>query len=179
MLFILQTMDQVRLVERLYRDHKSLMFQIAFRILNDVSLAEDAVHQSFIKVIQNIHKIDETDVVKTRNFLAIICRNMALNILKKRSRLNENGEAAAEREWEDYRYDPSKIVIDKESPRRIYETVRNLPAIYMDVLSLKIDYHLSREEIAEILDIQPNNVKKRLAVARGKVAHALEKEGLV
>lgn len=82
MLFILQTMDQVRLVERLYRDHKSLMFQIAFRILNDASLAEDAVHQSFIKVIQNIHKIDETDVVKTRNFLAIICRNMALNILK-------------------------------------------------------------------------------------------------
>ena len=51
MLFILQTMDQVRLVERLYRDHKSLMFQIAFRILNDVSLAEDAVHQSWSDII--------------------------------------------------------------------------------------------------------------------------------
>lgn len=179
MRFTLQSIEDVQLIERLYEEHGKMLYYSAFRILRDRSLAEDALHQTFIKIIPNIHKIDENDKVKTRNFLLIVCRNVALNMLKERNRINGSCEAADERELQDYSYDPSKIVIDKDSTKRIYNVVKSLPTIYMDVLTLKIEYHYTRDEIAEILDIQPNNVKKRLAVARGKVAHALEKEGLV
>lgn len=179
MLFILKSEEETQLVVRLYEKYKNLMFKVAHDILNDQSLAEDAVHMSFVKIIKNIHKIDEEKECSTRNFMAIICRNMAINLYNKRRKINENSTVEADRELEDTKYDPSKIVIDNDSAQLIYQAVSELPDIYLDVLVLKIAYQYTREEIAGILDIQPNNVKKRLAVARSKIAQALEKEGLI
>lgn len=179
MIFILNSEEETQLVVRLYEKYKDLMFKIAYGILNDQSLAEDAVQMSFVKVINNIHKIDEKNVSKTRNFLVIICRNTAITIYNKRRQIDENSTTEADRELEDTKYDPAKIVIDSDSAQLIYQAVLNLPDMYLDVLILKIYYKYTRDEIAELLDIQPNNVKKRLAVARNKVAQALEKEGLI
>ena len=47
--------------ERLYKQYKYLIFSEANKILQDKHLAEDAVHQSFIKIINNLHKIDENN----------------------------------------------------------------------------------------------------------------------
>ncbi len=51
--------------ENLYRDYRQLMFYKANEILQDKHLAEDAVHQAFIRIIQNLDKIDENNCHKT------------------------------------------------------------------------------------------------------------------
>ncbi len=60
-----------------------------------VILEEDAVHQSFVKIYNSLHKIHENDCRKTRNFLVIICRHVAIDMYntgKKQveDELNEN-----------------------------------------------------------------------------------------
>ncbi len=74
--------DQLK-VERLYKKYSNIMFSEANKILQDKQLAEDAVQQSFIKIISNLHKIDENNCPQTKNFLVIICINVAKSICKK------------------------------------------------------------------------------------------------
>ena len=67
-------------LERLYNKYKNEMFYAANNILQDRQLAEDAVHQTFIKIYDILYKIDENNCRKTRNFLVIICRNISIDM---------------------------------------------------------------------------------------------------
>lgn len=51
------------------------MYKVAYSILKDKSLAEDAVQISFIKIMKHLDNIDISDKTKTRNFLGLICKN--------------------------------------------------------------------------------------------------------
>ena len=169
-------------IETLYDKYKYLMMREANRILNDKCLAEDAVHQSFIKIMKNIEKINNDDETKTRSFLVIICRNTAIDIYKNRLYLNNNSNSL---DYEiddeddvsavDYR-EPSKIVIDKETVKRVATYIENLPAIYRDVLLLEKLHENTKEEIAELLNINYETVRKRSLRARKMLIEALEKE---
>ena len=71
--------------ELLYEKYRKLMFYIANNILNDEYLAEDAVHQTFIK-IKNLDKIDDVSCHKTKSFIVIMVRNTAINMYNRRKR---------------------------------------------------------------------------------------------
>ena len=64
-------------IERLYMCYRNLMYKEALEIVQNPHSAEDAVSESFVRIIKNLHKIDEQDRPKTRSFLVIICRNVA------------------------------------------------------------------------------------------------------
>ena len=51
-----ETNEQDKLVQ-IYDKYKNLMLSVAHEILNDTYLAEDAVHNAFIKLSHNLHKI--------------------------------------------------------------------------------------------------------------------------
>ena len=70
-------------IERLYALHKNVMLYTAERILRDYQLAEDAVQKAFMKVLDNLHKIEEPDCNKTRAFLVIITRNVAITMYNR------------------------------------------------------------------------------------------------
>lgn len=44
-------------LEALYNDHCSSMYTVAYRILNDKNLAEDAVQEAFINISKNLDKM--------------------------------------------------------------------------------------------------------------------------
>lgn len=170
-----------RKIERLYDKYKALMYREANIILNDACLAEDAVHQSFIKIMKNLDKIDEEAEGRTRNFLVIICRHAALDLYKKRLYLNRNPDNSNfefEEEEEiqiDYN-EPSQIIIDKETVARLTEEIEKLPPIYKDVLLLEKLHNNTKEEIAELLGIKYETVRKRSLRARKMLTEALERE---
>lgn len=55
-------------VEELYCMYKKLMYKEAYAILSDAHLAEDAVHESFVRVIKNMHKLDLNNCQRTRGY---------------------------------------------------------------------------------------------------------------
>ncbi len=173
-----------RKVEILYDKYKNLMYKEAYRILADAGLAEDAIHQSFIKIIRNLDKIDLKDESRTRNFLVIICRNTAIDIYKKRLYLNNNSDSInyeIDDEVDDNMInyvEPSKIVIDRETVNKVAEAIENLPEIYRDVILLEKLYGYTKEEIADLLGVNYETIKKRSIRARKILLKALETEGL-
>lgn len=166
--------------ERLYEQYRYLMYSEAYKILQDKHLAEDAVQQSFIKIINNLHKIDENNCPRTRNFMVIICVNVAKSIYNKSVHLNKQDIALqdADADTAGTGNDPLDILVDKDSVKQITKAIEALNPIYRDVLLLKRTYECSREEITELLEIPEETVKKRLARGRKMLSQVLEKEGL-
>ena len=65
-MMMLETPEEKSLFEQIYLEYRGLMFHVAYEILHNEQDAEDAVHQAFVKIAENIKKIVGT-VVAGRN----------------------------------------------------------------------------------------------------------------
>ena len=63
--------------QALYALYSGSMYAAAYKILNQVEDAEDAVQLSLIKVIRNLDRVtaEEMSDIRTKNFLMTITRN--------------------------------------------------------------------------------------------------------
>lgn len=152
------------------------MYWIANHILGDSHLAEDAVHEAFLKIIKNFHKIGEIHCPRTKNFVVIIVRNTARSVLEKENRgpktqsftedfAGSDMAEASDSYWENLSSgfdETSDEVLRKE----IMRTVDSLPDWAADVLTLSAIYGCSTAEIAAIGGISTEAAKKRLQRAR-------------
>ncbi len=163
-------------LEQLYYDNRNLMFKIAYEILSNKEQAEDAVHESFIRIIKNLHKINLDNCPQTRNFLVIICRNVAINIYNHNKK-TENVDYEVENIPSDDNFNPVDIVINNESLERLTFLIMELKPIYRDVFLLRYSHGFSREEIAEQLGITIEAVKKRITRAKKILVEKMKKEG--
>lgn len=166
--------DKDSKLERLYKEYKNIMFYVANNILHDNFLAEDAVHQSFVKICNSLHKIDEPDCRKTRNFLVIICKHVAIDMYntgKKQveDELNENISS--------HHDIVSDIVISNDNMDKFGAIVKELNPIYQEVIFLRFFRDFSVEEISAMKNISKKTVQKRIERARKQLLELLGKEG--
>lgn len=174
-LLVLDTEADVLLVEQLYLKYKNLLFIVANDILHDQHDSEDALQQTMIRVINNIDKIKNVDSRQTRNFLCIICRNIALTMLNKNKSANT---AEIEDDLPDMNEDIEALILTKDMYIKLKEFILTQDKKYQDVLFLKLNHDLSSEEIAKILDIRPETVRKRLERGRRLIKIFMAKEGM-
>lgn len=173
---LLNTCSEQEKFKQLYETYHRLMHWEAQRVLQDRQLAEDAVQESFLRMIKNFHKIGEISCPQTKRFVVIIVRNAARNPLAKESRLRSmqdfgmSGSADDETEqpasmWENLSkgFDETPdAVLHKE----IIQTAQSLPDWAADVLLLSAVYGCSTRELASVLGITIEAAKKRLQRAR-------------
>lgn len=165
-------------LEALYNKYHKHMYRVAYSILKDSFLAQDVVHSVFIKLIDNLDKIDEIDCNKTKAFIVIITRNLSINLYRDRNRRNDIGLEDLENVLPDDNLPIDEIIIHAEILDKISLKMKELHEPYADILSLKYFYHYSDQEIAELLDITHANVRTRLHRARQNLMKLLlENEG--
>ncbi len=171
-LSLIDTEEEKSKFEKLYYDYKALMKYIAFDILKDEQLAEDAVHNAFIKLTNYLDKIDDTDCHKTKGFIVIVIRSVAKDMYRRRKRelefsINEDITYRVSDEFSLTSFDVGEIV----------SKIETLPEIYKDVLILKYIQEIENSEIADVLNIKQATVRKRLERAKIMLAELLEKDG--
>ncbi len=150
------------------------MFYVANNILHDNFLAEDAVHQSFVKICSSLHKIDENDCRKTRNFLVIICKHVAIDMYNA-------GKSQAEDELKEnissHCDSVSDIVISNNNMDKLGAMVKELNPIYQEVIFLRFFRDFSVEEISAMKNISKKTVQKRIERAKKQLSELLGREG--
>ncbi len=164
------TPAQKSLLRQLYERYCQNMYTAAYQILKDSYLAEDAVHNAFLKVVGHLDKIGNPEEKTARNYLLIIARNEAIRIYQQNQR-----QFPAE-DFEETIPDLQDIELETESrevKQRIFDIIRSLEPVYCDILLLKFRCELEDEEIAEMLGITLANVRVRLHRARNKLKQRL------
>jgi RNA polymerase sigma-70 factor (ECF subfamily) len=159
----------------LFQEYRSLMHYIAIRILNDHALAEDAVSESFIRLIRNIHKVGEIKCHKTRGLVVIIVTNVAKTLYNKKIK---EGVGCEDEMLEIP--DPSPGVPDEiiglESYNAAVNIINALPDSLRDVADLAFVHNYDYKEIADMLNISYDNVRQRISRARRIIKDELNRK---
>ena len=160
--------EDILKTERLYKRYFQTLFFYANRILEDSYMAEDAVQQTFIRVIKHLEKIDENNESDTKKFLIIICRNISYNILEKEKKITyfPDFEELYEKDEKNLHISAEDESIFRADRNELIEKIQALSFPYNDILFLKYHFGYSYKEIKKLLNIPEQNLRK--LAERGK-----------
>jgi len=169
--FTIQNKDYEFDPNEFYEKHERLLLKVAYDILEDRYLAEDAVNQAFCIVLENMHLIPKNNPYKTRAYIVEICRNEAHDIRKGRTYLNNNSDFIDEIEdvYNKDNMDPLEIIINNQLLSSIVRNVKKLKDIYQQALVMKYFVGLPNKVIAKNLKISEQTLRKRLERGRKTV----------
>ena len=88
-LSLLDSEEEISKFELIYSTYKKQMYYTANNILKDSHLAEDAVHNAFLRIINNLEKIEDINSHKTDNEISEILDIKPDNVRKRISRGRE------------------------------------------------------------------------------------------
>lgn len=121
--------------ELVYQTYRNLMFFIAYKILNNPQDAEDAVHTAFIKIAENMSKIEVAVCPKTKAFVVTIVENTAIDLYRKKKRSDNI----------DFLENFPESPIDLEHRSVLAQCMAKLPTRYREIILLKYSYGIPVE----------------------------------
>ncbi len=151
----------------LYERYYAAMVWVAYSVLLDRGLAEDAAQQAFATAYHKIGGLRQPD--RFGPWLAAICRNTAQDVARARRR-----EAALQKRAANEAHLASGSDGFDEAVR---EAVDRLSAMYREVVVLHYYSGMNYQEIGSVIGVSSDRVKGRLARARKQIQVHLEKEG--
>ena len=161
--------DEKNKFELLYTQYKNLMFYVANNVLNNPQSAEDAVHNSFLKILKIIDKISDVNANKTKNLVSIITKNTALDMLKAEKRMEEF-PIDDDFDIADTQQCPVMERIEtKADIERLSRCIPKLDYNYQSILELRYLHEFTEKEISFTLGISDKNVSVRLVRAKQKL----------
>lgn len=167
----IDTSENKRKFVILYEKYKFLMQKVAIDVLHDSYLAEDAVHNAFMKLAKHMGDIEATDSLSTKRYLITITKNAAIDIYRKRNTQIHKEIYFDELEEEELPLTYMETDIDNH----ILDVLKNLPVKYRDIFLLKYSAQMENREIAEICGIQEVTVRQRIARGKALLEDALRK----
>jgi RNA polymerase sigma-70 factor (ECF subfamily) len=172
---ILDSDEKKDKLQAIYEKYQGTMLRVAKSIISDHSLAEDAVSDSIMTIIDNLDKITDISSHKTQAYIVIITRSRAINLLNKQKRFIEN--PIEDLDLPDADSSVLENLTIKESYEKIIECIKSLPESLSDVLYLSAVMGYSPKEIADLLKISYDAVRQRLSRAKAQIKVKLTQEG--
>ena len=123
-------------------------------ILKDVERARDVVQEAFVKLCS----VERSDVEsRLAQWLFTVCRNLAIDVMRKERRMFLLAEGQAER-YESSVAGPLDRAEQGDSVSLILRSLANLPQTQQEVIRLKFQHGLSYKQIGDILNLTVTNV---------------------
>ncbi|NLO82427.1 MAG: RNA polymerase sigma factor [Clostridiales bacterium] len=169
--------DKNLVLYNLYKNYYDMAYRCAYCILRNKVLAEDAVHEAFIRVYNKMDQLKHLDRIV--QWMIAIVKNCAFAQLKKQNKLlSINDFSCFHKEiWDKDLLD----VLEEREIRRIIINIisRELDKCYQQVIILRYYHNFSYEDIARLLNIKIGTVKSRIYRAKRIIARSLEKQQLL
>lgn len=161
---VIEDEKQKNKFEQLYEKYRDMMYYKAYEILKDSYMAEDAVHDSFLRIAKNMKSIKDVDSLKTKSFILTVTKNRAIDLYRQRKTRNHV----------DWKEENIKEINSKENDPILKILIMELPDIYRDILVLKYYHGYTYKEIAKIQGIQTQTVGIRLHRAKQMLQEKLD-----
>lgn len=153
--------------KKIYEATMTLLFKVAFRVVNDQEVAEDLVHDSYIKA--NEKEMVFPTMNDATYWLIRVVKNASLNYVKRKGREQRAYQKVL---YEDHRVQTSgeTDLLKEETIKKAKEALSKLPENLREVLILREYADMNYKEIGKILGITEGNVKVRVFRAREQLS---------
>ncbi|MCD4826069.1 MAG: sigma-70 family RNA polymerase sigma factor [Phycisphaerae bacterium] len=154
--------------------HEAPLVRYATRMVSRAETARDIVQDTFLKMIEA--ETAPTDG-KLPAWLFTVCRNKALDVLRKEKRmnlLNDNEQAIAATDP-----NPAEAVELGETSCRVLDALAQLPPNQREVLRLKYQNEFSYRQIAEITGHSVSNVGFLIHTGMTKLRRQFKTGGMI
>ncbi len=160
-------------LRRIYEKYKKDLLRLATMLLNNVSDAEDIVHDVFVSFVKSAETFKLNGNLKS--YLLTCVANRARN----RNRANQHRKATRLDQAEPFVSDgkrPDQWLIYSEELRKWSDTMSRLPYEQREVVILHLRGGMKFREIAELQGISVNTVKGRYRYGINKLRSILNGE---
>ncbi len=147
----------------IYDRYKDSLCNYCASFVKDNGLAEDIVHEIFLKMWNNIQTLNEAR--SFRSWLFRIARNEALHFLRDRKQFEELSEEIREEDRS-----PLESLVNSEESVKVSGLLDHLRPAYRELMVLRIEGELSYADIASVTGLSPSSVKTHLFRARKALA---------
>ena len=189
-LMLLDTEEERRQLTILYKCYRDALFFSAKMILKDEGRAEDAVHETYLKLLNCLDKVRKEDYRTLDRYLRKKERDPGLNLSKFLEKENKKSchrvwgfivtimknfiydelrlqERRNEIPFEEHRNDREinlagldYLVAKTDEERYMIQCIYRLPYPYKEVLYLQYYCEYSSDEIGELLNKTPANIRQ-------------------
>lgn len=166
---MIETQEDKAKFEVLYEEYRGLMYYIANQILRNNQDAEDAVHNAFVTIAENIQKIDASVCPKTKSYIVTIIESRAIDIYRRKQRHPEVSLEEA----------TVGIQAEYTGNNALAKCIGKLPPRYRHVLALKHLHGFSSREVAKMLKLTEANVIKLDQRAKARLRELCQEEGIL
>ncbi len=173
----LENVDTQEKFTLIYEKYIRLMHKVANDVVNDKYLAEDIVHETFLKLCNDFSLVDEVDSKKTMNLLVIMTRNTAIDFYRKRNKNMENEVYLEDLENHQDIASPDEYFSKKDEYAEFKNLIMNLAEKDKEILLLKYVNEYKNSEIAGIMGISEVNVRKKIERAKKALKNLIKEKG--
>lgn len=152
--------EKIALVYELYEEE---LFKICLGILRDRFSAEDALHESFLRIIRYRDRIGDPASEKCRKFVRKTTKNTAINMYRRKSKESSYVGEMPESDIPDEKYDLENNSSLTLSEKRILSFLDEKYRTVVECICLE---GMTAKECAAILRVSEACVRKRLERAK-------------
>lgn len=167
--------------EEVIRRHGPMLVGVASRLLRDPDDALDCFQEAMLRAFEKIDSFDGRSKISTWLYRIVVNTCLMRLRASKARPLVSIEELLPVFDSNDCRIEsliqppPAETLLEREETRGVVRAaVDSLPDSYRTVLVLRDFEELSTAEVADLLGIEPNNVKVRLHRARAALKKLLE-----
>ena len=153
-------------LRRIYEKYKDDLLRLAIALLDDVSLAEDVVNDSFVTFARSMGKLSLRGNLKS--FLTTCIVNHARNVRRARQRKKTVGLDQAGQLQSGLK-GPEQSVICNEQYQKLRDAMTELPYEQREIVILHLQNGATFRQIARWQDISVNTAKSRYRYALNKL----------
>ena len=164
---MIETNDDKSKFEQIYKEYKGLMFHVAYERMHHVQDAEDAVHHAFVKIAENIKKIDPVSP-QTKQLVVTIVDNRVTDVFRVRGRHPEEP-------YEDALM--NKLYEENTGEDYLTKCIFKLQDKQRQVIWLKYHHGYNLHEISKMLGISLAAAQKTEQRAKKKLKELYEQGG--
>lgn len=153
--------------EGLYRRYYSSMVAIAYCVLREHNLAEDAAQQAFLRALRNLRSLRHKD--KFASWLTRLCKNVAKDMVTAKPGSTKNLEIPILQF-------PDKTYKD-DIGQGVRQALESISTSAKELVVLRYYDNLSYEQISGILGISEATIGRKLRKAKRNIAKYLQNNG--
>lgn len=149
-----QAGDDRAWLHQVVQQYESRLVNYTARLTGDLERARDVVQDAFLRLCWQ-RRADVEPIAA--QWLYTVCRNRALDVLKKENRMNQLSDQQAE-SCRSREADQAAALQQREEAASAAAMLQQLPDRQREVIRLKVEGGLSYRQIAEVTGLSVSNV---------------------